>query len=240
MNKSLQRELRYLLPAWIICVLLAVAYDFYFWAFSKRQVLRSDVSFTPVCAILFRAYSLRRDIRQPNSSAALDNSRPQTWRERMWPLGLTLFAASAAFSIFSLVMSDSRDFVTPILAFTVLIPALGIVPYMVLATRNPLAGVIFSMILVGSLKTPIGAMIVHTFFPSHFQQSIDTDGSLIMPTPWVNPNLLVWWIYTSVASLSLLFYFLGARRFRVIHESPPNKSLQSKQRLPILPVAIDL
>jgi len=150
----------------------------------------------------------------------------------MWPLGLTLFAASAAFSTFSLVISDSRDFVTPMLAFMVLVPALGIVPYMVLATRSPLAGVIFSIILVGSLKTPIGAMIVHTFFPSHFQQSIDTDGSLIMPTPWVHPNLLIWWIYTSVASLSFLFYFLGARRFRVIHKLPPNKSLQATAAAP--------
>jgi hypothetical protein len=88
----------------------------------------------------------------------------------------------------------------------------------VLATRNALAGVVFSAILVGSLKTPIGAMIVHTFFPSYFQQSIDTDGSLIMPTPWIHPNLLVWFLYSSVVILSLLFYYLGARRFREVYD----------------------
>jgi hypothetical protein len=118
------------------------------------------------------------------------------------------------------------------LAFLVLIPALGIVPYMVLATRRPLAGVIFSMILVGSLKTPIGAMIVHTFFPSHFQQTIDTDGSLIMPTPWIHPNLLVWFLYTSVAGLSLLFYFLSVKRFHAIHELPSNTALDSPPTVP--------
>jgi hypothetical protein len=215
MNKSLQREVRYLLPAWIICVLLPLPLIL-FWHSSKGRSY-ALMCFSVGCAIL-SAYSLRRDIRPPNSSAASDDSRPQTWRERMWPLGLALFAASAAFSTFSLVISDSRDFVTPMLAFMVLVPALGIVPYMVLATRNPLAGVIFSIILVGSLKTPIGAMIVHTFFPSHFQQSIDTDGSLIMPTPWIHPNLLVWFLYSSVAAFSLLFYYLGARRFRGVYD----------------------
>jgi len=178
------------------------------------------------CAIL-AAYSFQRDVRRPNGATAPDASKRPTWWERILPLGLALFVAFVAFSTLSLVVNDSRDFVTPMLAFMVLVPALGIVPYMVLVTRKPLAGVIFSMTLVGSLKTPIGAMIIHTFFPSHFQQSIDTDGSLIMPTPWAHPNLLIWWIYTSVAALSVLFYFLGARRFRAIHELPPNKSLQA-------------
>jgi hypothetical protein len=169
------------------------------------------------CAIL-AAYSFRQDIRPQDGSAALTKPEPQTWPGRILPLSLALFATFSVFSMFSLIVNDRQDFVTPMLAFLVLIPALCIVPYMVLATRSPLAGVIFSMILVGSLKTPIGAMIVHTFFPSHFEQTIDTDGSLIMPTPWIHPNLLVWFLYTSVAGFSLLFYFLSAKRFRAIHE----------------------
>ncbi len=219
MNKSLQRELRYLLPAWIICVLLPLPMIL-FWHSSKGRSY-GLMCFSLGCAIL-AAYSFRQDIRPQDSSAAPTKSEPQTWRERILPLGLALLAAFSAFSVFSLIVNDGRDFVTPMLAFLVLIPALGIVPYMVLATRSPLAGVIFSMILVGSLKTPIGAMIVHTFFPTHFEQSIDTDGSLIMPTPWIHPNLLVWFLYTSVAGLSLLFYFLSVKRFRAIHELPPH------------------
>jgi hypothetical protein len=144
----------------------------------------------------------------------------------MLPLGLALFAAFAMFSIFSLAVNGSHDFVSPMLALMVLVPALGIVPYMVLVTRNSLAGVLFSILLVGSLKTPIGAMLVHTFFPSHFQQGLDADGRLIMPTPWVHPNLLVWFLYTSVTILSFLFYFLGARKFRAIHGPPPRKNLE--------------
>ena len=126
------------------------------------------------------------------------------------------------FLLFRWLLMTGSDFVaTPMLAFLALVPALGIVPYMVLSTGKPLAGIIFSVILVGSLKTPIGAMIVHTFFPAHFEQTIDTDGSLIMPTPWIHPNLLVWFFYAAVGLLSLLLNYLGARKFHAIHELPP-------------------
>ena len=215
MNKSLQRELRYLFPVWIICVLLPLPLLLFRHLSAGRSY--ALMCFSLGCAVLV-AYSFRRDIKLPNNLPALDAPKPQTWRDRILPLGLALCAASAAFSAFSLAVGDARDFVTPMLAFLVLVPALGVVPYMVLFTRKPLAGVIFSMILVGSLKTPIGAMIIHTFFPSHFEQSIDADGSLIMPTPWIHPNLLVWFFYTSVATFSFLFYFLGARRFRGIYD----------------------
>ena len=206
----MRHELRYLLPAWIVCVLLPLPLILSKHLFAGRSY--ALMCYSLGCAILV-AYSFRRDIRLPQNSA-----KSRSWRSRMIPLGLALFAAFVVFSTFSLVIGDSRDFVAPMLACMVLVPALGVVPYMVLVTRNPLAGVIFSMIFVGSLKTPIGAMIVHTFFPSHFQQSIDTDGSFIMPTPWIHPNLLVWFFYTSVATLSVLFYFMGARRFRGIYE----------------------
>ena len=215
MNKSLQRELRYLFPVWIICVLLPLPLMLFRHLPAGRSY--ALICFSLGCAVLV-AYSFRRDIKLPNSSPALDATKRQAWRDRILPLGLALCTASAAFSIFSLAVGSSQDFVAPMLAFMVLVPALGVVPYMVLVTRKPLAGVIFSTILVGSLKTPIGAMIVHTFFPSHFEQSIDADGSLIMPTPWIHPNLLVWFFYTSVATLSVLFYFMGARRFRGIYE----------------------
>ena len=136
----------------------------------------------------------------------------------MLPLGFALLGASSVFSMLSFCANNSHNFVAPMLAFLVLVPALGIVPYMVLVTRRSFAGVIFSIILVGSLKTLIGAMIVHTFFPSHFVQATDADGTFIMPTPWAHPNMLVWWIYLSTAAFSLLFYFLGAKKFRAIHE----------------------
>jgi hypothetical protein len=214
MNKSLQRELRYLFPVWIICVLLPLPLLLFRPLPAGRSYALMCFSFG--CAVLV-AHSFRRDIKLSNSLPE-DAPKPQTWRDRILPLGLALCAASLTFSIFSLAVGDARDFVTPMLAFLVLVPALGVVPYMVLVTRKPLAGVVFSMILVGSLKTPIGALIVHTFFPSHFQQSIDTDGSLIMPTPWIHPNLLVWFFYTAVAAFSFLFCFLGERRFRAIHD----------------------
>jgi hypothetical protein len=213
MKESFHRELKYLLLAWAVCVLLPLPLVLFRHLPAGRSY--ALMCFSLGCAILV-AYSFRRDIKLSNSAAGME-SKPQTWRERILPLSLALFAGAAAFSIFSFVVNGPRDFVTPMLAFMVLVPALGIVPYMVLVTRKPLAGVIFSMILVGSLKTPIGAAIVHTFFPSYFEQSVDTDGFLIMPTPWIHPNLLVWFFYTSVVILSFSFYFLGMRKFHATY-----------------------
>jgi hypothetical protein len=212
MKESLQHELRYLFRVWIICVLLPLPLVLFRHLPAGRSYALMSYSFN--CAILV-AYSYRRDIRpQRNSTTS------ETWRDRIFPLSLALFAMFLVFSTVCLAISGTRDLAAPMLAFLVLIPALGIVPCMVLVTRNPLAGALFSILLVGSLKTPIGAMMVHTFFPSHFQQDVDTDGALIMPTPWIHPNLLVWFFYCSVAVLSFLFYFWGIRKFRALHALP--------------------
>jgi hypothetical protein len=220
----MQRELRYLLPAWIICALLPLPFIVSGHLAAGRSY--ALMCYSLGCAILV-AYSFRRDIRPSHSSSVA-----QAWRDRILPLSLALSAMFTVFSIFSLTINGSHDFVAPMLAFMVLVPALGIVPYMVLVTRNPLAGIVFSILIVGSLKTPIGAMIVHTFFPSHFQQATDTDGRLIMPTPWIHPNMLVWFLYASVAMLSFLFYFLGKRQFRLLHDPPPNTALEPTPAAP--------
>jgi hypothetical protein len=220
----MQRELRYLLPTWIICVLLPLPLIVSKHLLAGRSY--ALMCYSLGCAILV-AHSFRRDIRPLYGSTV-----SQTWRDRILPLSLALFAMFMVFSIFSLTINGSNDFVTPMLAFMVLVPALGIVPYMVLITRNPLAGILFSILLVGSLKTPIGAMIVHTFFPSHFQRGTDIDGRPIMPTPWIHPNMLVWFLYASVAMLSFLFYFLGRRKFRLLHEPPPNTELEPTSTAP--------
>ena len=212
MKESLQHELRYLFRVWVVCVLLPLPLVLFRHLPAGRSYALMCYSFN--CAILV-AYSFRRDIRPRH------NSTPsETWRERIYALSLALFVMFLLFSIFCLAVSGAHDLAAPMLAFMVLIPALGIVPCMVLVTRNPWAGVLLSILLVGSLKTPLGAMIVHTFFPSHFQQDVDTDGAFIMPTPWMHPNLLVWFIYCSVTVLSFLFYFWGMRKFRALHALP--------------------
>ncbi len=214
MTKSLQGELRYLSPAWLICVLLPSPPMLFLH--SPQGASYALMCFFLGSAILV-AYSFRRDVRAARLSAAAKMSEPQTWRERISPLVLLLFAAFTVFSALSLAVDDPHDFVAPMLAFMTLVPVLCIVPYMVLVTRNPIAGVLFTIIVVGSIKTPIGAVIVKTFFPSQFQQAVDVDGRLIMPTPWVHPNLLVWIFYASVAALSVLCCPLGAKKFREIH-----------------------
>jgi hypothetical protein len=220
MTKSLQTELRYLSPAWLICVLLPLPLIL-LWR-SPPGPSYALMCFFLGCATL-AAYSFRRDVRAERSPAAAEKSERRTWRERMLPLILMLFAAFAVFSALSLTVDDPHDFAVPMLALMVLVPVLGIVPYMVLVTRSPIAGIVFSIMLVGSLKTPIGAAIVKVFFPSHFEQTLDVDGTLIMPTPWVHPNVLVWIFYVLVAALSLLFCFLGARKFRGIRRTAEGK-----------------
>ena len=214
LKSSLQRELRYLLPAWLVCVLLPGALVL-FWRtpYGKSS---APALFSLTCASL-AAFSFRRDLRPENVSVAAERG-PEIWRERILPLGLALFAAAGLFSILSLAADDSRDFAAPMLSFMTLVPALGIVPCLVLATRSAIAGVVFSTLLVGSMKTPIGAFFVRTFFPDHFQQSTDIDGSLIMPTPWLHPNLLVWFFYVSIFVLSVVLYSWNVRKFRRLYK----------------------
>ena len=218
MKQSLHREFRYLLPAWLFCVLPPLVPILFLHSANGRS--GAVMLFSCGCAIL-SGYSFRRDVRARSDSSPAENPKPYIWRERILPLAVALLAASVIFSTLSLVANDPGDFATPMLSFMVIVPALGIVPYMVLTTRSFLAGIVFSIFLVGSIKTPIGAAIVRTFFPSHFQQAIDTDGSLVMPTPWLHPNMLVWFFYVVVALLSFLFFLLNARGFCRRNVCPP-------------------
>jgi len=216
MKSTLRLELRHLFPAWVVCVLLPLPLILFWHSPTGRSFALFCYTFS--CAIL-AAHSFHRDIQSQKTPATSPQSDTiaNNWRKKILSLAVAFFAAFVVFSLLSLAVNDRSDFVTPMLAFMVIIPAICIVPYMVLTTRNLLAGVIFSIFLVGSLKTPIGAIIVKTFFPNHFQQAFDVDGSLIMPTPWSHPNLLVWFFYVSTFALSVTFFFLGAKKFRAQH-----------------------
>jgi UDP-N-acetylmuramyl pentapeptide phosphotransferase/UDP-N-acetylglucosamine-1-phosphate transferase len=202
MKDSLSRELRYLFPAWLGCVLLPLP-AIVFWVSDDGRSL-ALLLFSVGCASLV-AYAFRRDI---NHRIPDDPEHPeQTWHKRMTATGVALFAAFVAFSLLCLTLNDAQDFVAVFLAFLVLIPSLCVVPFLTLVTRRPVAAVVFALFIVFCMKLLGGIVVVLVY-----GWSADRHGYTDMP--WTHPNLLVWlfWLNTGVLSLSL--YLLGARRFQ--------------------------
>ena len=224
----MRRELRYLLPFWIICMLLPLPFLLFWHSPEGRSVALKGLFLG--CMILV-AYSFRRDVRPPNGS----EPAPQIWRQRMLPLSLALFASFAVFSVICLLLNNPHDFgtskaeedqgiwwrafvfdtphdfVAPMLALMTLIPSLCIVPYFVLVTRKPLAAVIFTALLVGCMKL-LGATVVVLIY------GWDADAQGRTKMPWNDPDLLVWLFWGFSAAFSLLFYLLGARRFHSMYD----------------------
>ena len=118
-----------------------------------------------------------------------------------------MFCAFVAFSLLCLTLNDAHDFVAVFLAFLILIPSLGVVPFLTLVTRRPVAAVVFALFIVFCMKL-LGGIVVVLVYGWHASEHGYTD------MPWTHPNLLVWlfWLNTGVLSLSL--YVLGARRFQ--------------------------
>ena len=202
MKDSLSRELRYLFPAWLGCVLLPLP-AIVFWR-SEDGRSTALFLFSMGCASLV-AYAFRRDI---DSQIPDDPPHPeQTWRKWMIAAGVALFCALVAFSLLCLALNDAQDFVAVFLAFLILIPSLCVVPFLTLVTRRPVAAVVFALFIVFCMKL-LGGIVVVLVYGWHASEHGYTD------MPWTHPNLLVWlfWLNTGVLSLSL--YLLGARRFQ--------------------------
>ncbi len=224
----MQRELRYLLPAWFTCLFLPLPFLLFWHSPEGRSVALKG--FFLGCMIPV-AYSFRLDVRP------LDEAEPATpvWCLRMSPLSVALLAAFGIFSVVCLLLNNPHDFgtpeaeedqgiwwrafvfdtphdfVAPILALMTLVPSLCIVPYFVLLTRKPLAAVVFTALLVGCMKL-LGATVVVLIY------GWDADAQGRTKMPWNHPDLLVWLFWCFSAALSLVFYLFGANRFRVVHE----------------------
>ena len=205
MKDSLRRELRYLFPAWLGCVLLPLP-AIVFWR-SEEGRSRALFLFSIGCASLV-AYAFRRDI---NFQIPDDPGHPeQTWRKRMIAAGIALFCAFVAFSLLCLTLNDAQDFVAVFLAFLILIPSLCVVPFLTLVTRRPVAAVVFSLFIVFCMKLLGGIVVVLVYGWHASEHGVPRYTDM----PWTHPNLMVWlfWLNTGVLSLSL--YLLGARRFQ--------------------------
>ena len=205
MKDSLSRELRYLFPAWLGCVLLPLP-AIVFWR-SEDGRSTALFLFSIGCASLV-AYAFRRDI---NSQIPDDPAHPEgTWRHRMITAGVALFCAFVAFSLLCLTLNDSQDLVAVFLAFLILIPSLCVVPFLTLVTRRPVAAVVFALFIVFCMKLLGGIVVVLVYGWHASEHGVPRYTDM----PWTHPNLMVWlfWLNTGVLSLSL--YLLGARRFQ--------------------------
>jgi hypothetical protein len=204
MKKPLLRELRQLFPAWLACVLLPLP-AIILWR-SDNGVPWRFSCFSVGCASLV-AYAFWRDIKcQPSAESSQSD---QIWSRRMATVGIALFSAVVVFSLLCLTLNDPRDFVTVFKAIYVSILSICIVPYFTLVTRKPFVAVLFSIFLVFCMKL-LGCVVVVLVY------GWDASERGFTTTPWTHPNLLVWLFWSFTALLSVLFYFGGARKFKML------------------------
>jgi hypothetical protein len=151
------------------------------------------------------AYSFRRDL---GRTADGQLGHPQRiWRARMAAVTAAALAGWVAFSAAHLALSDRPDFVLVLLALSALIPSCCVVPYLTQVTQKPFAAVVFTVLLVGSMKL-LGCMVVALV---HGWDAADR-GHMTMP--WAHPNLLVWVFWVNTGVLSLGYSWLGVRYAR--------------------------
>lgn len=168
----------------------------------------------------------------PRESAGDDTCATTDWRGKIIALLTALLAAVAVFSVLCLAFNNPpaneeqaiwwrsspfqppRDLIAPMLALMTLVPTLGVVPYLTLVTRSRFAAVIFTLFLVFCMKLLGGIVVVLVYGWDAAENGHTT-------MPWHHPDLLVWLFWGFTLALSLSFYFLGARRFRLENHKPP-------------------
>ena len=92
------------------------------------------------------------------------------------------------------------------LATLAVVPALGCVPYLTLATGRPHAAVLFVVFILAAVKMA-GCVVVRVVYgPTAL-----ADGR--MSLPWEAPNLLVWLCLGGAVACSAVMYPLGRRAF---------------------------
>jgi hypothetical protein len=133
----------------------------------------------------------------------------------MFAAGLALSVAWAMFSILWITLVDRHEFVALFIAFQILIPALGIVPCLMLMTRQMFAGVVLSLFLLGCMKFVAGIVVNLVYGWGDVHQD-GTPGSHELP--WTSPNLMLSAFWTGAAILSISLYCIGARRFKIESE----------------------
>jgi hypothetical protein len=200
MKESIRYLLRELRPSWLACILLPLPSMLFWHSHAGRCV--ALWCFCLGCFVLV-ASTFRGCF---NSASPICS-----WRVRMFAAALALSVAWALFSVIWIALVDGHDFVAAFIAFQILIPALCVVPYLTLTTRNLFNAVVLSAFLLGCMKFMAGIVVNLVYGWGNVHQ----DGTpRSHELPWTSPNLMLsaFWIAASILSIS--FYFLGARRFK--------------------------
>jgi len=177
-----------------------------FWQADEGRSLALGCFFLGCTSVV--AFSFKRELPTQGSAPTLEETadpRP-AWRVKMLALAVALLAAFVAFSALLLSLNNSHDYAALLVALTILVPSLCVVPYLTLLTRKPLAAVVFTLFLVGCMKLLGGAVVRLVYGPYSVEEGYTT-------MPWTNPNLLVWVFWIATAILSIVLYSLGYRRF---------------------------
>jgi hypothetical protein len=206
-------ELRDMLPGWAVAVLLPLPLAT-FWLDGSGRAFAYAYLFLG-CAILAAERFARRPPVGADSPSASDLSH--LWRAKVAALGWAMAAAVSVFTAFVWVMNGRPDAVVPVLAGLAVLPALGCVPYLAVVTGKPYTGVLFTLLMLGSVKLA-GCVVVRVVYgPSALAEGR-------MALPWEQPNLLVWLCLAGAMTLSAVLYPLGRHAFLVRGTlQPPGK-----------------
>jgi hypothetical protein len=148
------------------------------------------------------AYAFRPGAEPPSGLAG-------AWADRLVALTAALLAAVCVFAVVSLGWSSAQDWTRPVQALACLVPALCVTPYLTLATRKPVAAVVFTLALVGCTKLVAGALTCLVYGWDAAEQGRTT-------MPWESPDFLLWVFWAANLALAGVGCFLGARRFRTL------------------------
>jgi len=193
MTASLSSELRGILPAFLICILIPLP-AIVFWRQLGGEPIAHFCFFA--CCMSLVASRFRRKV--------ISQQPPLLWHAKILAVGIALLSAAIIFSLLWLTLADGHDVVTPFIAFQSLVPALCIVPCITLATRKPAAAVVLSGFLVGCMKMIAGIVVNLVYGWNYGHHEL----------PWTAPNLMLWAFWAATAILSVSLLFLGANKYR--------------------------
>jgi hypothetical protein len=206
---TVRGELREMLPAWAVVVLLPVPVATFWHEGSGRDFAYAYLFLG--CAIL----AAERFGRTACQSSAGD---VPLWRAKVTALGLAMAAAAGVFTAFAWAMIGRPDALVPLFAALAVAPALCCVPFLAVVTGRPYAAVLFAALLMAAVKL-FGCVVAVLVYGWNAQ----AEGHLALP--WERPNLLVWLCLAGAMVVSAVMYPLGRRAFLSQGMSPPTPAL---------------
>jgi hypothetical protein len=178
-------EFRALLPTWALAVLLPIPMVT-FWSEGSGRAFAYCYLFLGTAVMAAESFG--------RGAGA--------WRAKLAALSLGAAGAVGVYTLFAWAISGRADWVVPVLATLAVVPALGCVPYLTLATGRPHAAVLFVVFILAAVKMA-GCVVVRVVYgPTAL-----ADGR--MSLPWEAPNLLVWLCLVGALACSAVMLALG-------------------------------